>query len=84
MTGRLLWFAGRGKIMWSRVQPWRCELAVGPAAAALTAYGVAMELNELVQAIQTLNAEDAFRARLSLDQWRIIAPYLTQIGRAHV
>lgn len=37
-----------------------------------------MELNELVQAIQTLNAEDAFRARLSLDQWRIIAPYLTR------
>lgn len=37
-----------------------------------------MELNDLVQAIQTLNAEDAFRARLSLDQWRIIAPYLTR------
>ena len=37
-----------------------------------------MELNELVQAIQTLNADDAFRARLSLDQWRIIAPYLTR------
>ena len=36
-----------------------------------------MDLNELVQAIQTLNAEDAFRARLSLDQWRTIAPYLT-------
>ena len=37
-----------------------------------------MDLNELVQAIQTLNAEDAFRARLSLDQWRTIAPYLTR------
>jgi CRP/FNR family transcriptional regulator, cyclic AMP receptor protein len=37
-----------------------------------------MELNDLVQAIQTLNAEDAFHARLSLDQWRIIAPYLTR------
>ena len=37
-----------------------------------------MELNDLVQAIQTLNAEDAFRARLSLDQWRVIAPYLTR------
>ena len=36
-----------------------------------------MDLNELVQAIQTLNAEDAFRARLSPDQWRTIAPYLT-------
>jgi len=37
-----------------------------------------MDLNELVQAIQTLNAEDAFRARLNLDQWRTIAPYLTR------
>ena len=37
-----------------------------------------MEINELVQAIQSLNAEDAFRARLNLEQWRTIAPYLTQ------
>lgn len=37
-----------------------------------------MELNELVQAIQTLNAEDAFRARLTLEQWRNVAPYLTR------
>ena len=37
-----------------------------------------MEFNELVQAMQTLNAEDAFRARLTLDQWRTIAPYLTR------
>ena len=37
-----------------------------------------MEINELVQAIQTLNAEDAFRTRLTLDQWRVIAPYLTR------
>ena len=37
-----------------------------------------MELNELVQAIQTLNAEDAFRTRLTADQWRLIAPYLTR------
>jgi CRP/FNR family cyclic AMP-dependent transcriptional regulator len=37
-----------------------------------------MEFNELVQAMQTLNAEDAFRPRLSLDQWRTIAPYLTR------
>lgn len=28
--------------------------------------------------MQTLNAEDAFRARLTLDQWRVIAPYLTR------
>ena len=37
-----------------------------------------MEINELVHAIQTLNAEDAFHARLTLEQWRSIAPYLTR------
>jgi CRP/FNR family transcriptional regulator, cyclic AMP receptor protein len=37
-----------------------------------------MEFSELVQALQSLNAEDAFRARLSPEQWRTIAPYLTQ------
>ena len=37
-----------------------------------------MEFNDLVQAMQTLNAEDAFRPRLNLDQWRTIAPYLTR------
>jgi CRP-like cAMP-binding protein len=37
-----------------------------------------MELEQLVQAMQTLNAEDAFRARLSVEQWRVIQPYLTR------
>ena len=37
-----------------------------------------MELNDLVQAIQTLNADDAFRTRLTAEQWRTIAPYLTR------
>ena len=37
-----------------------------------------MEIDELVQAVQTLNAEDAFRARLTLEQWRVIAPYLAR------
>jgi len=37
-----------------------------------------MEFQELVQAMQTLNAEDAFRPRLTFDQWRVVAPYLTQ------
>lgn len=37
-----------------------------------------MELEELVGAIQSLNAEDAFRARLTLDQWRVVAQYLTR------
>ncbi|MBL0092509.1 MAG: cyclic nucleotide-binding domain-containing protein [Piscinibacter sp.] len=37
-----------------------------------------MDIAPLVQAMQTLNAEDAFRAWLMLDQWRVIAPYLTR------
>jgi CRP-like cAMP-binding protein len=36
-----------------------------------------MEFQQLVQALQSLNAEDAFRPRLTFDQWRVIAPYLT-------
>jgi CRP-like cAMP-binding protein len=37
-----------------------------------------MEVTELVQAIQTLNAEDALRARLNVEQWRNIMQYLTR------
>ncbi len=37
-----------------------------------------MDIAALVQALQTLNAEDAFRPRLTLDQWRVIAPFLTR------
>lgn len=37
-----------------------------------------MNINELVQAVQSLNAEDAFRPRLSIDQWRLLDAYLTQ------
>lgn len=37
-----------------------------------------MEIDALVQAVQTLNAADAFRARLTLDNWRTIAPYLAR------
>ncbi len=37
-----------------------------------------MEINALVQALQTLNAEDAFRPRITLEQWRLIAPFLTR------
>jgi hypothetical protein len=37
-------------------------------------FGATMDFNDLVQAIQTLNAEDAFRARLNVDQWRAISP----------
>src|SRR5678809_1625358 len=37
-----------------------------------------MDIDELVKAVQTLNADDAFRARLTLDNWRVIAPYLAR------
>ena len=37
-----------------------------------------MDVNELVQAIQTLNAEDAFRPRLNPEQWKVFGPYLTR------
>jgi CRP/FNR family transcriptional regulator, cyclic AMP receptor protein len=37
-----------------------------------------MEFSELLQALQTLNAEDAFKARLSIDQWRMVGTYLTR------
>jgi len=37
-----------------------------------------MDIDELVQAIQSLNAEDAFRVRLTYDQWRTLAPYLAR------
>ncbi len=34
-----------------------------------------MSITALVQAIQTLNADDAFRPRFDMDQWRIIGGY---------
>jgi CRP/FNR family transcriptional regulator, cyclic AMP receptor protein len=37
-----------------------------------------MTIDELVQAVQSFNGDDAFRPRLSLEQWRSIAPYLVQ------
>lgn len=38
----------------------------------------ASDIRPLVDAVQTLNAEDAFRPRLTLDQWRQLAAYLTR------
>lgn len=38
----------------------------------------AMDINELIGAIQSLNAEDAFRARLGPEQWRVLSPYLSE------
>lgn len=37
-----------------------------------------MDVGELIQVIQTLNTEDAFRARLDAAQWRLFAQYLTR------
>lgn len=37
-----------------------------------------MDFNRLVQVVQSLNAEDRFRARLNLDQWRVLSQYLTR------
>lgn len=37
-----------------------------------------MQIDEMVTAVQTLNGEDAFRARLNLGQWRLIAAFLSR------
>ena len=37
-----------------------------------------MDFQEAVRTMQTLNAEDAFRAKLAADQWRAVAPYFTR------
>lgn len=37
-----------------------------------------MPIESLVQAVHTLNADDAFRVRLDPSQWRLLASYLTQ------
>ncbi len=37
-----------------------------------------MDFNQLVQAVQSLNAEDAFRPRLDAGQWQTLSQYLTR------
>ena len=37
-----------------------------------------MDIQQLMQAVTSLNAEDAFRPRLSVDQWRLLDAYLTR------
>lgn len=37
-----------------------------------------MQIDDLVQAMQTINAADAFNARLNIEQWRSVAPYLSR------
>ena len=38
----------------------------------------AMDIQELYDAVHSLNADDAFKPRLSLEQWRLLQPYLTR------
>jgi CRP-like cAMP-binding protein len=37
-----------------------------------------MDLSELMQVVASLNAEDAYGARLAAPQWQTLAPYLTR------
>lgn len=37
-----------------------------------------MDIQNLYNAVTTLNANDAFKPRLSLEQWRVLAPYLSR------
>ena len=37
-----------------------------------------METQELYDAIHSLNADDAFKPRLTLEQWRVIQTYMTR------
>jgi CRP/FNR family cyclic AMP-dependent transcriptional regulator len=36
------------------------------------------DISELIQAVQTLNADDAFRPRIGAELWRTLVPYLTR------
>jgi CRP-like cAMP-binding protein len=36
------------------------------------------DIAELVAAVQTLNADDAFRPRIGAEQWRLLCTYLTR------
>ena len=40
--------------------------------------GPSTDIQLLIQATQTLNADDAFNVRLSADQWRTLGSYLTR------
>ncbi|MDH4059867.1 MAG: cyclic nucleotide-binding domain-containing protein [Aquincola sp.] len=37
-----------------------------------------MDIQPLYEAMRSLNADDAFKARLSLEQWRMVEPFLTR------
>ena len=38
-----------------------------------------MDIQPLYDAMRSLNADDAYKARLSLEQWKMIEPFLTRI-----
>jgi hypothetical protein len=50
----------------------------GVAARALAHKRRAMDITRLVQAVQTLNAPDAFKAGFGAAQWYVLGPYLTR------
>jgi CRP-like cAMP-binding protein len=37
-----------------------------------------MNIDELIGAVQSLNADDAFRPRIGREQWRVLTPYLSE------
>ena len=37
-----------------------------------------MDINELFEAVRSLNAVDAFKPRLTLEQWRMLQPFLSR------
>jgi CRP-like cAMP-binding protein len=36
-----------------------------------------MDIQPLIDAVHSLNAEDAFKPRLTAEQWKVLAPYLS-------
>jgi CRP/FNR family transcriptional regulator, cyclic AMP receptor protein len=37
-----------------------------------------MDIQDLFEAVHSLNAEDAFKPRLTIEQWRVLLPYLSR------
>ena len=37
-----------------------------------------MDIQELFDSVRSLNADDAFKPRLTLEQWRLLQPFLTR------
>jgi CRP-like cAMP-binding protein len=54
--------------------PWHLRVPREPSMATASS----TDIQPLLQAVQTLNADDAFAVRLSADQWRTLGSYLTR------